>query len=47
MKKLIIFLLMMFPLALWAQTEMDIRKAIADYNYDIPINQIPPACGDI
>ena len=46
MKKLVVFLLMMFPLILCAQTETDIRKAIADYNYDIPINQITPACGD-
>ena len=46
MKQLIVFLLFIFPLTLYAQTEVDIRKAIAEYNYDLPINQIPPACGD-
>lgn len=46
MKKLIVFLLLALPWALCAQTEADIRKAIAEYNYEFPIMQIVPVCGD-
>ena len=45
-KKFIVFLLFALPCALCAQTEADMLKAIAEYNYELPIKQIPPVCGD-
>lgn len=45
-KKFIVFLLFALPCALCAQTEADMLKAIAEYNYELPIKQIPQVCGD-
>ena len=46
MKKLIILLFTVFPLLANAQSEADIRKALDVYDYETPIAQIAPACGD-
>ena len=46
MKKLITFLLSVFPLLAFAQSETDIRKAMEAYDYETPVTSIAPAMGD-
>ena len=46
MKNLIIVLLTLFPLSANAQSETDFRKALEAYDYETPIAQIAPVCGD-
>ena len=46
MKKLITFLLSVFPLLAFAQSETDIRKALDAYDYETPVISIAPAMGD-
>ena len=46
MKHIIILLFGLLPLWGYPQSETDIRLAIRNCNYEIPIQQIPAACGD-
>ena len=46
MKNLIIVLLTLFPLSVNTQSETDFRKALEAYDYETPIAQIAPVCGD-
>jgi len=47
MKKQVTFLLCCFlSIGAFAQSEADIRKALDTYDYETPIAQIAPACGD-
>ena len=46
MKNLITLLLTFLPLLANAQSESDLRKALEVYDYETPIAQIAPACGD-
>ena len=46
MKKLTFLLCCLLSLGAFAQSETDIRKALEAYDYETPIAQIAPACGD-
>ena len=46
MKHIIILLFGLLPLWSYPQSETEIRLAIRNCNYEIPIQQIPAACGD-
>jgi len=46
MKGLIISVLCLCPLGIYAQTEEECRKAMAAFDYEMPIAQIAPASGD-
>ena len=46
MKKLTFLLCCLLSLGAFAQSETDLRKALEAYDYETPIAQIAPACGD-
>lgn len=46
MKTFISCLLCLLPLGLWAQSEEEIKQAMAAYDYELPIAAIAPAAGD-
>ena len=46
MQHIIILIFVLLPLWAYSQSETDIRIAIKNCNYEIPIQQIPTAAGD-